>query len=209
MGGIDRSALGAPSKVGWCFAEDEENLPEGWDPLSVTRGFERGDNTVTLFAGHGPIGCIDQISRTPESLIRTLAQQLQAVGNRKLRAMIDDPRANVFAGAGWSKARFYQSWSPCFKWILHFQRGALGIEEGLRCRGGDGIWLSTRRDPQTPEWSPMIVRAGEERGLSGFWRLGSGSKEARQLLTGSVALRSRSSGLRSRSRETLVPSSLC
>ncbi|MDG2111992.1 MAG: thioredoxin family protein, partial [Actinomycetota bacterium] len=71
IGGIDRSALGAPSKVGWCFAEDEEGLPDGWDPLSVDRGFEPGQNTVTLFAGHGPIGAVDQLSRTPESLTRT------------------------------------------------------------------------------------------------------------------------------------------
>ena len=52
-GGIDRAALGAPSTGGWCFAEDEEGLPDGWPPLSVERGFEPGQNTVTLFAGHG------------------------------------------------------------------------------------------------------------------------------------------------------------
>ena len=47
--GIDRSALGAPSKVGWCFAEDEENLPDGWPSLAVERGFAPTDSTVTLF----------------------------------------------------------------------------------------------------------------------------------------------------------------
>ncbi len=174
VGGIDRSALGAPSKVGWCFAEDEENLPEGWDPLSVTRGFERGDNTVTLFAGHGPIGCIDQISRTPESLIRTLAQQLQAVGNRKLpsEAMIvmTPEHMNVFAGAGWSKARFYQELEPLLQMDPELSaRGALGIEEGLPLSSSEETVFGSqpgREIRKLPEWSPMIVRAGG--GAGGF-----------------------------------------
>ena len=39
-------------------------------------GFERDVDTVTLFAGHGPIGCIDQISRTPDSLVAMLLLQV-------------------------------------------------------------------------------------------------------------------------------------
>ena len=174
VGGIDRSALGAPSKVGWCFAEDEENLPDGWDPLSVTRGFERGQDTVTLFAGHGPIGCIDQISRTPESLIRTLAQQLHGVGNRKLpsEAMIvmTPEHMNVFEAAGWSRAKFYEELEPLLQMDPELSaRGAQGIEEGIPTRGNEETVFgsaSGRTVRKLPDWSPMIVRAGG--GAGGF-----------------------------------------
>ncbi|MEC7916923.1 MAG: thioredoxin family protein [Actinomycetota bacterium] len=174
IGGIDRSALGSPSKVGWCFAEDEENLPEGWDPLSVTRGFERNENTVTLFAGHGPIGCIDQISRTPESLIRTLAQQLQGVGNRKLpsEAMIvmTPEHMNVFAAAGWSKRKFYEELEPLLQMDPDLSaRGASGIEEGIPVSSNEETVFGSvagREIRKLPEWSPMVVRAGG--GAGGF-----------------------------------------
>ena len=168
VGGIDRSALGAPSKVGWCFAEDEESLPEGWDPLSVTRGFEFGQDTVTLFAGHGPIGCIDQISRTPESLIRTLAQQLHGVGNRKLpsEAMIvmTPEHMNVFEAAGWTRAKFYEELEPLLQMDPQFSsRGAQGIEEGIPTRGSEETVFGSvggQTIRKLPKWSPMIVRAG-------------------------------------------------
>jgi hypothetical protein len=32
------------------FAEDEEGLPEGWEPLSVERGFSQGSNVITIHA---------------------------------------------------------------------------------------------------------------------------------------------------------------
>jgi hypothetical protein len=36
------------------FAEDEAGLPEGWDPLSVQRGFSKGSNVVTVMQA-GPV----------------------------------------------------------------------------------------------------------------------------------------------------------
>ncbi len=45
------SNFGGPAK--WnniFFAEDEEGLPEGWDPLSVDRGYEKGSNLITVHA---------------------------------------------------------------------------------------------------------------------------------------------------------------
>ncbi len=169
VGGIDRSALGAPSKVGWCFAEDEEGLPDGWEPLSVTRGFEPGQNTVTLFAGHGPIGAVDQISRTPESLTRTLAQQLMAVSNVKLpsEAMVvmTPEHMRVYAEAGWSKARFYEELEPLLQMdVARAARGVDGIEEGLEVSGGPSIFGDGDEGGRTirklPKWSPMVIRAG-------------------------------------------------
>jgi len=163
VNGIDRSALGAPSKVGWCFAEDEEHLPAGWEPLSVERGLEPGQDAVTLFAGHGPIGAIDQHSRTPESLTRSLAAQLLAVGHPKLpnEAMLimTPEHQRVLAEAGWSKARFREELEPLL--VLDgdaAQRGVGGIEEGL------GSEAAGRTIPKFRPGSLMIARAGGSAG---------------------------------------------
>jgi len=163
VNGIDRSALGAPSKVGWCFAEDEEHLPAGWPPLSVERGFDPGQNTVTLFAGHGPIGAIDQQSRTPQSLTRSLAAQLMSVGHPKLpnEAMLimTPEHQRVFAEAGWTKDDFRAELEPLL--LLDGAtavRGAGGMDEGLPVDYAD------RQIPKFRRGSLMIVRAGGSAG---------------------------------------------
>ncbi|WP_419945506.1 thioredoxin family protein [Candidatus Poriferisodalis sp.] len=194
IGGIDRSALGSPSKVGWCFAEDEEGLPDGWPSLSISRGFGPGQDTVTLFAGHGPIGCIDQVSRTPDSLIRTIAQQLMCVGNRKLptEAMLvmTPEHMSTFADSGWTKERFHEELEPLLQMDLDFAvSGAGGIAEGLpegfvqQLRGTEvagnqsgsvdgGLVFGSAGGAaggslrKLPPWSPMVVRAGG--GAGGF-----------------------------------------
>ena len=84
-GGVDQATFGSPSKLAFCFPEDEEGSP--WESLAVQRGFEPEESTVTLFAAHGPIEVVDQKSRTPESLARTLALQLRMVAHPKLAGM--------------------------------------------------------------------------------------------------------------------------
>jgi hypothetical protein len=70
------------------FAEAEDSA---WAPLSVERGFAPGTSTVTLFAGEGVQGIVDQKSRTPESLARTFAACMRVVDHPKL-AMAGDAR---------------------------------------------------------------------------------------------------------------------
>ena len=76
-GEADRATLGAPSKIGLCFAEDESDAD--WEPLSVARGFKRGESTVTLFQGHGVEAFVDQKSRTPEGLSKSFATSLEGI----------------------------------------------------------------------------------------------------------------------------------
>jgi len=108
-GGIDRATLGNPGKYTFCFAEDEAGSP--WEPLSVERGLAPGVSAVTLFAGEGPRGVIDQASRTPESLARSFAGALRSVAHPKLPLAFDafvvvsPEHARVFREGGWSKAR--------------------------------------------------------------------------------------------------------
>ena len=109
-GGVDRATLGQPGKLGFCFAEREQD--SYWESLAVERGFAADESTVTLFAGGGvhPIG--DQASRSPESLTRSLALSLRTVHHAKAYngadalLIISPEHMRVFRQAGWSKARF-------------------------------------------------------------------------------------------------------
>src|SRR5438105_1418231 len=107
-GGLERATLGSPGKVGFCFAEREEDSP--WEPLHVERGFRPGQSAVTLFAGQGPAPIVDQLARTPEELIRSFAGCLDAVANPNLAlgfdaiVVVPPDHARVFCEAGWTKA---------------------------------------------------------------------------------------------------------
>ncbi|MDH4145930.1 MAG: thioredoxin family protein [Acidimicrobiia bacterium] len=111
--GIDRSAFGSPSKLSFCFAEDEANSP--WKPLSVEAGFDPDVDTVTLFAGHGPSAVVDQLSRSPEDLVKTFATRIAGSFDpffaRRLDNMmfvVGPEHARVFHGGGWDKMRVRQ-----------------------------------------------------------------------------------------------------
>ncbi len=69
-GGMDRSTLGQPGKIGFCVAEDEEVSP--WEPLSVEGGSSPGDSVVTLIGCDAPLSISDHRSRTPEDLAYVL-----------------------------------------------------------------------------------------------------------------------------------------
>lgn len=163
-GEVDRAALGHPGKLGFCFAEDEAGSP--WEPLSVSRGVATGVSAVTVFAAEGPRGIADQISRTPESLTRSLAAGLRGVAHPKLPDGFDatlvvcPEHARVFAGAGWSRADLEAALADAL--LLdpaEIARGAGGIEEGVP---------AGRLSGPLPKFRPgglMIVHAGGGAGM--------------------------------------------
>ena len=108
-GGIDRSTLGWPGKYTLCFAEDESD--PAWQPLSVERGIAPGASAVTLFGAGGLSPNMDEVSRTPESLARSLAMTLNSVGHPKLVQAIDaflvlsPEHWAIFKEGGWDRAR--------------------------------------------------------------------------------------------------------
>ena len=163
-GEVDRATLGQPGKYTFCFAEDEEGSP--WEPLSVERGLPEGTSTVTLFAGEGPRGVVDQISRTPESLARSFAACLRTVAHPKLPLAFDatlvvvPEHARVFSEAGWTKTRLRTELGE----LLQLDgddlvRGADGIEEGLPAAFA-GTTL-----PKFREGGLLILHAGGGAGL--------------------------------------------
>jgi hypothetical protein len=110
-GEIDRAAFGSPGKLTFCFAENRDELPTGWAPLSAEAGFAADADTVTLFAGHGPSAVVDQKSRTAGELIETFVRRVAASFDpffaRRLDNMlfvIGPEHGRVFAESGWDKA---------------------------------------------------------------------------------------------------------
>ncbi len=135
-GGVDRSTQGNPSKLGLMIAEDEEGSP--WTSYSEDRGFDAGVSTVTAFCSEGPHTIVDQISRTPESLAKSLAASLLSSNSPRMvmgmdaMLVLSPEHIARFADAGWTKARFREELDS----LLAVEadtiiRGADGIEEGM------------------------------------------------------------------------------
>ncbi len=163
-GGVDMGMQGAPSKLGWSFAEREADSP--FEPLSVARGLDPGVDAVTLFAGQGPIPIIDQLSRTPESLTRTIAALLLAYGHPKLIigfdciVVLSPEHGRIYREAGWDRARVMAEIEPLLvRGGADLVRGAGGIEEGLPAAFGEA---------DLPKFRPgglQFVHAGGDAGL--------------------------------------------
>jgi len=165
-GEVDRATYGNPGKLGFCFAEDEEGSP--WEPLSVSLGARPGTNTVTVFCGEGPRTIVDQLSRDPESLARSLAASLRSVFHPKLvlafdaMLVIGPEHARIFREAGWDRARVLA------------RLGELGQVPGVElARGADGIAEGLPLPPEAlaqrfPKFRPgglLLAHAGGPAGL--------------------------------------------
>jgi hypothetical protein len=163
-GEADRATLGNPGKYTFCFAEDESDA--GWEPLSVSRGFARGKSTVTLFQGEGVQGFVDQKSRKPDDLARSLALGLCAIGHPKLTQMqrailvLSPEHYAIFAEGGWDRKRIEAAiLAATARPGKDLVAGAQGIGEGLPAAFAD------KSVPKFYDDGLMIVRAGGPAGL--------------------------------------------
>ncbi len=161
---VDRATLGNPGKLGYCFAEDEEG--SSWEPLSVERGVKPGVSAVTVFAGFGLQGVVDQKSRDPESLARSFAESLKAIHSVKLAPACDallvvcPEHHRTFRNAGWSKARLYEElYRLCEIPGDDLIAGARGIAEG------GPPTLAGKTVNKFRPGGLLIVRAGGEAGM--------------------------------------------
>lgn len=164
-GEVDRATFGTPGKYTFCFAEDEAGSP--WESLAVEQGYASDVSTVTLFAGGGVQPIIDQKSRTPESLAKSFALSLLAVGHHKLALatdaflVISPEHSRVFRAAGWSKARLKDElYTLLERPGSDLIGGAGGVAEGMPPQFAD---------KPVPKFRPgglNIVHAG---GTAGMW----------------------------------------
>ena len=162
--GVDMALMGSPGKLGLCFAEREADSP--FTPLATERGLAPSTDALTLFAGHGPTAIVDQKSRTPDSLARSMAAVLRSMSHPKLAMGMDamlivgPEHGRVFSDGGWDKDRLRSELDQ----LLELDRDQLthgvdGIEEGLP-PGPAGS--------KVPKFRPgglLIVHAGGDAGL--------------------------------------------
>ena len=163
-GGIDRATLGWPGKYTLCFAEDESD--SDWQPLSVERGIAPGVSAVTLFGAGGLSPNMDEGSRTPESLARSLAMTLNSVGHPKMVQNIDaflvlsPEHWAIFKEGGWDRARIrVELMAATVRPGAELVRGANGVDAGVKPE------LVEDSMPKFREGGLNIVRAGGEAGL--------------------------------------------
>jgi hypothetical protein len=163
-GGVDMAAIGSPGKLGLCFAEREDDSP--FEPLAVERGLPPGTDALTLYAGHGPTAITDQLSRTPDSLVRSMAAVLRTQGHPKLAIgfdgmlLVGPEHGRIFREAGWDKARLRRELDELL--LLDADsllRGVDGIDEGLPPA------LAGKRVPKYRPGGLQIVHAGGDAGL--------------------------------------------
>jgi hypothetical protein len=77
------SALGSNLQYNnLAIAENEEELPAGWDPYHVTRGFQPNDSVVTVGTGWSYISSVGEalIQYPPQFLIRDYMRALSGFG---------------------------------------------------------------------------------------------------------------------------------
>jgi hypothetical protein len=172
---VDRAAFGNPGKLGFSFAEADHDSPFG--TIADQRGLEGDVDAVTVFAGEGPRGVVDQLSRNPESLANSLAHQLQALHHHKLVIGFDailvvgPEHARVFSEAGWDRDRIiFELHMRLTTPVDELARGAGGIDEGVPVQS-DGQFLApdTSNGPsELPKFRPdglMLAYAGGGAGL--------------------------------------------
>jgi hypothetical protein len=69
-----------------CIAENEEAMPEGWNPLSVQFGYKKEDSVVTVGIGWTYISCVGEVEAdyAPQLLIRDYMKSLTGLGSAAL-----------------------------------------------------------------------------------------------------------------------------
>ena len=94
-----------------CFAENEEALPEGWEPLSVQFGYKKEDSVVTVGTGWTYISCVGELVTTypPQMLIRDYMKSLSGMGSVAL--LCADPLvAGILYDQGFTTKEMFAQW---------------------------------------------------------------------------------------------------
>lgn len=164
-GEVDRSTHGGPGKLSFCFAENDPESPYG--TLAGQHGIDDGVDALTVFAGEGPRCVVDQLSREPDSLARSLAASLQTLHHPKLVMAFDailvmgPEHARVFAEAGMNRNAIIDLlMTHLVRPTDDLLRGADGMAEGIPAGAAD--------DAEMAKFRPgglMLAYAGGGAGL--------------------------------------------
>lgn len=167
---VDMSALGSPVKYGFCVPEDEDTP---WRTLSQDQGYEPSQSTVTVLTADGVQGCIDQKSREPEHLVRSLAGSLKSInhidmaGGSDALVVIPPEHGRVFDLAGWSKQQTIDALSEQLQIPgkgLSMITDDAGSKESKQKSGSTGN-AQANLQPKFRSGGLRLMRAGGQAGL--------------------------------------------
>jgi hypothetical protein len=182
-GTLDRGTLGHPGKLSYVIAENEAESP--WPPLHVERGFRPDQSTVTVMAAAGPRQIYNQLSRTAEGVLTTLADDMRVSGNvmgqPQYLVILAGEHMRTIAGDGWDKARIRQYL------FEHTQNTHAHLKRTQLMAGAVQPGDETRMRPlvESPD-DILVVAAGGSAGAFSAYVPGWGSKRACQAVTKEV-----------------------
>ena len=78
-GKLDASSVGHPGKYTFCFAERPPVAP--WQTLTVEKGYQPEDTTVTIMAADGPRTVANHLNEDPEGVLLTYAAAMKAANS--------------------------------------------------------------------------------------------------------------------------------
>ncbi len=94
-----------------CFAENEEALPKGWEPLSVQFGYKATDSVATVATGWTYHSCVGELVTTypPQMLMRDYMKSLSGMGSTAL--LCADPLvAGILHSQGFTSKQMLAGW---------------------------------------------------------------------------------------------------
>ena len=127
-----------------CIAENEEALPQGWEPLSVELGYKRTDNVVSVGVGWSYISSVGeaQLSHPPHMLIR---DYMRALTGMAATVVMDPTVAGLLKDAHGFKTK-----ADLGQWL------AKNVEVAVGTYWGNGVnATATSCRWRFRDWNPM------------------------------------------------------
>jgi len=154
----DMGVLGNPMKYSLVIGENEEETP--WEPLSVERGFQKGDNTLTVFF---PNNYLQSVPSGTDA--EGLARSMKRMDPWSMSCFLVIPsHAKTLAAAGWTKKKLKEfllsrSESPMSEYLGRKTDNEISSDEILAAppaasntdslmvmvAGGPGAWTALLR----------------------------------------------------------------
>ncbi|MFH1487125.1 MAG: hypothetical protein ABIH46_13720 [Chloroflexota bacterium] len=185
--GIGTMAIhGGPARyTNIVFAEDEDGIPPGWDPLNVDRGFPRGTNTVTVHPVASTVNILNKSAMAPTAegqlmaILHVTAENMNVINTNYFHGrnffegspgILLLPRgvAAGLSSLGWSKDKV-----KAFLWEKSKLPDSPGLRGALESSvNGNEVPASAVQYPMPITAKPeniMIVVAGGEQSGHNYW----------------------------------------
>jgi hypothetical protein len=182
-GTLDRATLGHPGRLSYVIAENEADSP--WPPLHVERGFRPDQSTVTVMAAEGPRQFYNQLSRTAEGVLATLADDMRisgnVVGQPQYAVVLAGEHMRTIARDGWTKAMIREYL------FTHTHNSVAHLRRTHRLAGPVQSGDEARLRPlvESPD-DILVVAAGGRAGAFSCYIPGWGGKRSSQAVTKEV-----------------------